>query len=374
MDTLGGITRRAFLALSAVEALAASLDAVAQEQRVVHVNPQTENLETILKNVKTHVVMDEGVYHIGYDIFIDHGSRLTIEPGTKVIFEFNRPHQDIAGGGIICLGTLIADGTREKPITFTGNTSPGSSGYDRWKNISFHGEGADNSVLNNCVIRYGSGRFWFPSADSTSNDKGGIHKGDTTSLRGSNCIFSQGGGLYFYKSSPTVTNCVIEQNDAGQMGGGICCYMSNVKISGCTINNNAGSDGGGIYVARGSPIIEGNTISGNEVNYGSSGCSNCGGGISCEVFEKSDPTIVGNTIEKNVGAYAGGGINIVCPAGFVYRNERIHGNVVRNNFAVSSGAGIGAGHNDYSHGLTFIFQNNLIEGNKLAPGDTHKTH
>ncbi|GBE30720.1 MAG TPA: T9SS type A sorting domain-containing protein [Bacteroidetes bacterium] len=113
--------------------------------------------------------------------------------------------------------------------------------------------------------------------------------------------YGYGGGIYCFQSSPTINNCSINGNstdgDDGY-GGGIHCSHSNPTISHCTIiGNSASGYGGGIYCGFSSPTIYECTMSGNSAGTG--------GGIYCS---QSSPTISNNTIEGN-SAYHGGGIS-----------------------------------------------------------------
>ena len=71
-----------------------------------------------------------------------------------------------------------------------------------------------------------------------------------------------GGGIYCrYGSSPTIQNCIIDNNHADH-GGGIYCYDSSPVIIDCTVSNNDGTWGGGIYCDENSyPTITNCTVS-----------------------------------------------------------------------------------------------------------------
>ena len=121
--------------------------------------------------------------------------------------------------------------------------------------------------------------------------------------------FGDGGGIITVDSSPTIKNCMISGNIAGDGeliggGGGIGCREGgSPTIMNCTISNNIADDGGGIQIFNCSPTITKCTISGNNVGvndyYGS------GGGI--YIFIGS-PTIMNCMIKENNADYGGGGI------------------------------------------------------------------
>lgn len=122
-------------------------------------------------------------------------------------------------------------------------------------------------------------------------------------------------------------------------GGGIDCYLSSPKISGCIIENNTASHGGGIHVI-GSPIIEKNIIRNNSVTV-------AGGGIRSD---EGQMIVRHNTIMQNSSDVYGGGIE-VSTSGHVL----ISSNLIKENFA-----GIGGAicfHNINAGG---IIENNLV--------------
>lgn len=78
----------------------------------------------------------------------DQGVTLTIEPGTEVRFETGASL--FVGYG--ALGYLKAEGTAEAPILFTSAASNPSKGD--WMTV-YLGNGAANSVMTHCTIKYG---------------------------------------------------------------------------------------------------------------------------------------------------------------------------------------------------------------------------
>jgi hypothetical protein len=180
-------------------------------------------------------------------------------------------------------------------------------------------------------------------------------------------------------------------------GGGIRCYASSLTIANNTITGNSG-DGGAIYsVTDSSPIIIGNTIAGNDAQYGgavkcyagavicnNSVTDNNGSGIEC-----TSPTIVNNVIARNatngircfasssstsspqiigntITANGGSGIFCEFSGSTSAATPAIIGNMIANNITPSSGGGgiyycgsstaVGAG----------TIANNIITGNVLT--------
>ena len=109
---------------------------------------------------------------------------------------------------------------------------------------------------------------------------------------------ADGGGIYCYYSSPTITNCTISGNSAGYAGGGIYCNYSSPMLTDCTISGNSAYYGGGICCDYSSPMLTNCIISGNS--------SYRGGGICCGF--SSSPTITNCTISGNSTSDSGGGI------------------------------------------------------------------
>jgi len=131
-----------------------------------------------------------------------------------------------------------------------------------------------------------------------------------------------GGGIYCNNNSnPTLTECTISDNTAGSFGGGIYCWESNPTLSDCVIDGNTANDeGGGIYCNGSNPTLSGCTVSDNTVtnpvvfrsgiyfeNSSNATISNCtisdhtgkwssGVGIRCH---QSDPSITDCTISGN---------------------------------------------------------------------------
>ena len=113
---------------------------------------------------------------------------------------------------------------------------------------------------------------------------------------------SSGGGVYCYKSFPTISNNTITGNAASSVGGGIYCESSSPRISNNTITGNtAFRFGGGICCKSSSPTIANNAVAGNASLSQASG----GGGIFCS---GGSPTITNNTIVRNTSIDLGGGI------------------------------------------------------------------
>lgn len=161
---------------------------------------------------------------------------------------------------------IVADGT----YTGTGN-----------RDIDFRGKAitvrSENGPLN-CIIDC--------QGSAASNHRGfyfhlGEHK--DSALEGFTIIHGYyyegalaiGGGIFCLNegTSPTISNCIVTDNEASH-GGGIGCYRSDPRIMNCLIaRNRAGSHfGGGFYLWDSSiPVITGCTVVANSARFGGGG-------------------------------------------------------------------------------------------------------
>ncbi len=174
---------------------------------------------------------------------------------------------------------LVDDGVYSERITFGGkaiivasvngaqNTIIDAQGLG--SAVVFSNSEANNSVLNGFTVRGGAATY--------------------------------GGGIYCMGASPTIVDCII-QNNTASYGGGIACNQNaspeiiNVMI----LNNNAQDSGGGIYAeANSMPQITGCVISAN-VSAGN------GGGIVC--YHSSSIGIVNSNIVNNTAGGDGGAV------------------------------------------------------------------
>ena len=129
----------------------------------------------------------------------------------------------------------------------------------------------------------GTGRgFYFHSGESENSVLDGVTI--------TNGYADRGGAIYCYGyTSPTIANCIIRNNTAGN-GGGL--YLGNGTVSGCTISENSAThSGGGVYCADGAVsgcTIIGNSAEGDWMEYEG------GGGLYIVDGTVSNCTISGN--------------------------------------------------------------------------------
>jgi len=128
---------------------------------------------------------------------------------------------------------------------------------------------------------------------------------------------NSGGAIYCVNnSSPTISNCIITNNEAGLYGGGIFCYYSSPKIISCTISCNLAIDGGGLECDGGAAEITNCIIAGNEA-------LGLGGGIDC--YDSGDAILTNCTVAGNTAGDFGGGLCNIA-SGVTVRNSILWAN------------------------------------------------
>ena len=125
----------------------------------------------------------------------------------------------------------------------------------------------------------------------------------------SNCEASGGGAITLAYSTAFLQDLILEENVGRYDGGAISTHASDVEIHDCVIRNNYADWGGGIEVSSTTLLIEGAVIEENIAG-------NAGGGV--YVHLDGDPTILGTRFENNTAVnFGGGGISFYSDGGTV---------------------------------------------------------
>ena len=267
---------------------------------------------------------------------------MTIQAGGMggTIIDSNTANGDGAvqgGGGIFNVGgTLsITDATISNNVSTATQAGNGGGG------ILIEG-GANNSITDTTI----SGN----SADDTGTADGGgilVAGGATLTVSGGtisgNSANRAGGGIENNASTVTLTDVtlggvmVADGNNAGVNGCGLhVSGAGTTNVNGGTVQNNvAGQEGGGLWNATGVMTIDGTTISGNSANAGNNGGNDQGGGGVFNIggtLDIDNATITGNFATVNLGN--GGGVMTV--GGVV----TIDNSTIADNDAARAGGGI----------------------------------
>lgn len=166
-----------------------------------------------------------------------------------------------------------------------------------------------NPTISYCTISYNESNINYPYSVGKVTNSGGISFREGASGTMASSIISHNkaqerGGIGSWEATPTIINCLIENNEATvDGGGGLGFYQnSNAKISKSTIKNNTANEyGGGVSIwnetASGSGPLFTDCIIENNVAGDSSGGLN----ILDSSPEISRCIIRGNTASKRAG-------------------------------------------------------------------------
>ncbi len=275
---------------------------------------------------------------------------------------------EATGGGMVCVAsgaytpTFTNGGTSPRHLSFRMRNNVGIYGgfpntgsptwADRnWKTYQtvLSGEiGNPGTISNNCYhVFYNSGTlnataiidgFTITGGNangaSPHNAGGGMFNYASTSPSITNCIFDgnnakwMGGGMFNGEgASPIVTGCIFTNNLSGSSGGGMQNLFNNSSLNNCVFEHNQAIYGAGIANIMASPLIDGCTFSnqiasqfGGAINIVGAGSSTfgivdcifennvatCGGAIA---VEDASPVLVNSTFMNNSAFYGGGVYN-----------------------------------------------------------------
>ncbi|MEP0860460.1 MAG: hypothetical protein HRF52_03375 [Ignavibacterium sp.] len=170
-------------------------------------------------------------YLIKEDLTIEPSDTLIIEPDAELYFD--------DGKKMIVQGTLIAVGTRYRPILFTA--------YNRdWEGIKFLYSN-HNSVMQFCIIE----KIVFEKQDGTGYSAISFI-GSSAELKNNYITENKskiGGAIGLRSSVISIYNNIFTKNSAQSQGGTIHSVNSNLTVINCVFYKNTSSlEGAGIFV------------------------------------------------------------------------------------------------------------------------------
>ncbi|MHC4698314.1 MAG: right-handed parallel beta-helix repeat-containing protein, partial [Planctomycetota bacterium] len=270
---------------------------------------------------------------------------------------------------VVCNGTYTGSNNRNldfggKAITVRSRNGPDNciiNLQSAGRAFHFHSGETATSVVEGFTITSGA-----VDSGSPGNGFGGAILANASSPTIKNCIINNndadyGGGISCVSGSNlTISDCRISNNTAAYDGGGMCCYSSSAAMADCTVTGNMAatyySYGGGIYWEGGELSMANCTISDNRATFGgglfydgdaNGSVTNCtiagntardsGGGMVCR--DNSHVTITNVRISENSalgysGEYLGVGGGIAC----ISSNPAITNSTIAGNTALFGGA------------------------------------
>ncbi|MHC4478718.1 MAG: right-handed parallel beta-helix repeat-containing protein [Planctomycetota bacterium] len=148
--------------------------------------------------------------------------------------------------------------------TFSGNSSRVGGGG------MFNGK-SSNAMVTSCTF----------SGNASKSGGGGMANDDSSSPTLTDCTFEDnwaghhGGGLANWKScAPSLVNCTFSRNEAVTWGGGMNNGESSPILTNCRFNGNDADHGGGMFNDSGDPNLNNCTFSGNLAVEGGGGMYN----------------------------------------------------------------------------------------------------
>lgn len=165
-----------------------------------------------------------GVVQIAGDVILAPDSRVTVRPGTEIVFlppDVLRgslvEHPHFPGSELIVQGVFLAQGTPEAPIVFRAADPQGTAGS--WGAVNI--EGSPNAIFEYCLFR---------QADSA------VHSREAR-VHIEQCLFEDNlVGIRFHSSEILIENNLLRNNDVGirfHFGAPVIC---NNRFTGNRVN------------------------------------------------------------------------------------------------------------------------------------------
>ncbi|MEM3839817.1 MAG: NosD domain-containing protein [Candidatus Bathyarchaeia archaeon] len=203
------------------------------------------------------------------NVTVHEGVTLTIEPGVEVRF----------GGkfSVIVYGRLIAKGSTEfnRLIKFTSNKE--TPGPGDWGALYFNGTGQPSSLLENCIIEYGSSGVTIAGGELTvqssvirfNSGNGVMVLNGSVTIGHENLICNNtASGIYIFGGNVTVEANIIESNGDGiTLAGNLTTFEINITRNNISLNEKSGIS---LVMEDYNPdylIIRNNTVSSNYYGF-----------------------------------------------------------------------------------------------------------
>ncbi len=269
-------------------------------------------------------------YQVTDDTTLAGLSTLTIDPGVVVEFD--------SGASLVIEGELIARGTQDNPIIFSGVST--AQEMARWGSLIFDNASVDASFTDLHDYQAGSILEW--------------------------CVVEGASrGVILEGAAPYIHQCTFRHNRTPfsvDIEGGAALYMlpgSSPRVRDCRFEANVADGfgyGGALYIDAAQPILQDNNFEGNTAT--GSGYSK-GGGLA---LVSSVPAVLNNTFIDNHSVLDGGGIH-VCVDCFPHATPFFFDNTITGNSAqtddpAAGAGGLGAGY------LRMVSDNNITDNTR----------
>lgn len=224
-------------------------------------------------------------------------------------------------------GGVAVDGALSSGVSFTGkngkisgNSAVGAGGglYVWDAKLTMGGELSDNTVSGSSArgagLYYGKNKLTLTDLNISGHeavDGAGVFVSSTATkvvVSGgtwSDNVASSDGGALYCGTTLTLSDTIIEDNEATGAGAGIYVDSSATTIADATFSrNSAGKDGGGLKVYKALATVTGSTFSSNSAPVGAGyyhHANNAG---------NSKATITTSRFDSNTGSTRGGGVSI----------------------------------------------------------------
>ena len=187
------------------------------------------------------------------------------------------------------------------------------SGANNSYHVMITADLSKTSIIDGFTFRQGNandvgvGAIIFSGNTYLARNGGGMYN-YKSSPQITNCIFENnfatggGGGMYNRESSPTLTNCSFISNSTDNSGGGIENFVSSSPILvNCTFLSNTATEGGGMYNYQTL-----STATFTNCSFANNSATSDGGAI---YNSESSPQLINCTISSNTAEGEGGGMN-----------------------------------------------------------------